>query len=43
MTAPSAISWNSIRNKVLDDPAVKAEYDALGDFRERRYQIKQGG
>jgi hypothetical protein len=29
MTAPSAISWESIRNEVLEDPAVKAEYDAL--------------
>jgi hypothetical protein len=29
MTAPSAISWESIRSEVLEDPAVKAEYDAL--------------
>jgi hypothetical protein len=29
MTASSAISWESIRNEVLEDPAVKAEYDVL--------------
>lgn len=25
------VSWNSIRSKVLSDPEVKAEYDALED------------
>ncbi|WP_277875173.1 hypothetical protein [Anabaena sphaerica] len=26
---PKTISWQSIREKVLADPEIKAEYDAL--------------
>lgn len=38
MTAKT-ISWDSLRDRVLSDPAVKAEYDALEPEFRLAYQI----